>query len=508
MYSLGLKSDGTIVGWGWNDSGELNVPAPNADFIAIAAGYHSLGLKSDGTIVAWGPNDYGRLYVPVPNADFIAIAAAGYQSLGLKSDGTIVAWGDNRYGELNVPAPNRVSWRWRPAIAYSLGLSSPTARSSPGDGTMSASCNVPVPESGFVQVAAALLHSLGLKSDGSIVAWGDIYNYFDLLNVPAPNAGFIAIAAGVVHSVAIRSGGLASLQCPADVDVPGYSTIRSLSLVGFRITNAGPSPSDFMYLVSAQGPATLVDKGDPTSLSGITPVLDPGASYYPPEAGLVIPEIRDYAEERVTYHVVDATNSSCTTLIVMEPPVPVLISAFNASALAGGVKLTWDIVSDEGISGFRIYRGLEKGSITEEITSAGLIPSGARSYIDASVSGGKTYQYTLSVVLADGSEMRSPIVTVKTKLLVLALDQNIPNPFNPTTTIAFTLPARSRVTLSIYDVEGRAGAHARRRKCGEGTHEYVWDGRNDQGQMTSSGAYFYSLKTGHERITKKMVLLK
>ncbi len=49
------KSDGTIVAWGWNDYGQCNVPAPNADFVAVAGGgAHSLGLKSDGTIVAWG----------------------------------------------------------------------------------------------------------------------------------------------------------------------------------------------------------------------------------------------------------------------------------------------------------------------------------------------------------------------------------------------------------------------------------------------------------------------
>ncbi len=85
-HSLGLKSDGSIVAWGRYESGQTNVPAPNADFIAVDGGfYHSLGLKSDGSIVAWGHNGSGETSVPAPNADFIAVAAGYFRSLGIKA---------------------------------------------------------------------------------------------------------------------------------------------------------------------------------------------------------------------------------------------------------------------------------------------------------------------------------------------------------------------------------------------------------------------------------------
>jgi hypothetical protein len=109
-HSLGLKTDGSIVGWGCRRPpfrGQCTVAEPNTGFVAIAAGTdHSLGLKADGSIVAWGYNCCGQTSVPEPNTGFAGIAAGEYHSVGLKADGSIVAWGDNSYGQTNIPTPN------------------------------------------------------------------------------------------------------------------------------------------------------------------------------------------------------------------------------------------------------------------------------------------------------------------------------------------------------------------------------------------------------------------
>ena len=89
-----------------------------------------------------------------------------------------------------------------------------------------------------------------------------------------------------------------------------------------------------------------------------------------------------------------------------------------------------------------------------------------------------------------------------------ALGANYPNPFNPSTTVPFTLARAGQVTLRIYDVSGRLVATLLDGVVATGAHTRVWDGRNDAGSPVSSGVYFYELVAGDFRQTRKMVLLK
>jgi alpha-tubulin suppressor-like RCC1 family protein len=235
-HTLGLKSDGTIIAWGRNSDGECNIPSPNRGFEAVAAALtHSLGLKSDGTIVAWGRNDYGQCIVPSPNAGFVAVTSGYYHSMGLKSDGTIVAWGDNEEGQCNIPSPNAGFVAIAGGRGHSMGLKM--------DGTIIAwgrntdgECNVPSPNAGFVGLAAGDHHSLGLKSDGTIVAWGN--NGDGQCNVPPPNAGVFTIAAGAIHSLALRLPDPAGVDDPVPQVASGTERLRILSVMPNPITSS------------------------------------------------------------------------------------------------------------------------------------------------------------------------------------------------------------------------------------------------------------------------------
>ena len=80
------QSTGSIIGWG----DQIVVEQSELDsLVAVAAGwYHNLGLKSDGTIVGWGWNDDGQCDIPEPNEGFVAVAAGNWHSLGLKISST------------------------------------------------------------------------------------------------------------------------------------------------------------------------------------------------------------------------------------------------------------------------------------------------------------------------------------------------------------------------------------------------------------------------------------
>ena len=104
-YSLALKADGQLAGWGDNGYGQLNFPAAATNVVAIAAGgYHALALKGNGRVVAWGHNGVFQSDVPPGLSNVIAEAAGENHSVALKADGTLAAWGHNAYGQTTVPA--------------------------------------------------------------------------------------------------------------------------------------------------------------------------------------------------------------------------------------------------------------------------------------------------------------------------------------------------------------------------------------------------------------------
>jgi parallel beta-helix repeat protein len=94
----------------------------------------------------------------------------------------------------------------------------------------------------------------------------------------------------------------------------------------------------------------------------------------------------------------------------------------------------------------------------------------------------------------------------------VSLFQNYPNPFNPTTTIAFDIPGTQgvvqQVQLTVYNIRGKQVIKLIDSEYEPGSHRIVWDGRNEKGEQISSGIYLYTLRSGENVYTRKMVLLK
>ncbi|GAG93961.1 unnamed protein product, partial [marine sediment metagenome] len=137
----------------------------------------------------------------------------------------------------------------------------------------------------------------------------------------------------------------------------------------------------------------------------------------------------------------------------------------------------------------------------KQLNSRGLIPPATRNYVDRDVGAGKVYRYTLAVVREDGSEVQSQTVTVKMRAWTLALYQNCPNPFNPTTTISFTLPDKAYTSLIIYNIEGKLVKTLMNNVMDEGFKEVTWDGRDARGNLVSSGVSLDAHSHGHRSET-------
>jgi alpha-tubulin suppressor-like RCC1 family protein len=220
-HSIALRTDGGIQAWGpdgigddgYYDFGQVTNTPVDLDFIAIAAGdYHNVAIRTDHSLESWGDDYYDQVADTPSGNDFIAIAGGLGHSLALRSNGTVVVWGDDYYGQI-TDAPTSGHF-----IAIACGADHCLAiadAEGAGQGSLVAwgrntygQTTVPAGND-FIAIDAGYNHSLGLRADGSVVAWGrddgnPLGDFGQVTNAPAGH-NFIAIAAGRYHNIAMKS---------------------------------------------------------------------------------------------------------------------------------------------------------------------------------------------------------------------------------------------------------------------------------------------------------------
>jgi alpha-tubulin suppressor-like RCC1 family protein len=214
FHSLALRADGTVVGWGRNDSGQINIPASATNVVAIAAGYYyGLALRADGTVLGWGDNGYGQTTIPASATNVVAIAAGRIHGLALQADGNVLGWGDNGYGQTTIPASATNVAMIATGFFHSLALRPSTVIgwgagavfSVPSDSLNYGQVIIPVSATNVVAIAAGGDDSLALRTDGTVVGWG--MNDSGQVNIPAGATNVVAIASGGDYSLALRADG-------------------------------------------------------------------------------------------------------------------------------------------------------------------------------------------------------------------------------------------------------------------------------------------------------------
>ena len=213
QHSVALKADGTVVAWGTNEFGQLNIPPGLNGVAAIASGHsHILALRSNGTVVAWGRNLEGNSNVPADLTGVKAVAAGGHISMALKTNGTVVAWGGTVNAPTNVAVMAAGSIFSSPVFATNgsgvaaLAVGGTRVVTLRNDGTIFDSFQTaPAGLNGVTAVSVGISddHVLVLKNDGTVVTWGGSALFPEVGNVPSGLRGVTAIAAGGLHSLAV-----------------------------------------------------------------------------------------------------------------------------------------------------------------------------------------------------------------------------------------------------------------------------------------------------------------
>lgn len=287
--SLALKADGSLWVWGDNSTGQLGdgtltaraepfqLPAPldplnvpsSGRYIHIASsGEHTLAIQADGTLWATGFNLHGQLgngstisstvlVKIVSGSRWTAVAAGGLHSLAIQSDGSLWSWGRNLAGQLG-----------NEAAIPGADVTTP-ARISAASGN------------DWIAISASELHSLAIKRNGTVWSWGGNVsgqlgsgNTADrsiptALTVPAAiSKDMISVSAGDNHSLALRGDGqIFAWGSNASGQFGSNTLVSSTSAVAGSATSSGWTDTrpGRLFTLATRGNGTLWGWGSNTS---------------------------------------------------------------------------------------------------------------------------------------------------------------------------------------------------------------------------------------------------
>jgi hypothetical protein len=199
-----------------------------------------------------------------------------------------------------------------------------------------------------------------------------------------------------------------------------------------------------------------------------------------------------------------------------------MLSAFSARIKDKSIHLNWKITNPENLSYFEIQRKDSKSKNFTAITKNKAVKSDSYyeeykdennltvykyNFEDEPKFDG-VYYYRLKAfdskggIIFESDEIKIGISGIKDFIL----EQNHPNPFNPSTSIKYELFSETHVTLKVYDLIGREIATLVNESQGKGEHSVVFDA--SKFSNLTSGIYFYKLSTENYSDVKKMILTK
>lgn len=204
--------------------------------------------------------------------------------------------------------------------------------------------------------------------------------------------------------------------------------------------------------------------------------------------------------------------------------LPVELSGFTATINAVNyVQLSWITQSETNVSGFQIYRGKsmelsEAILLNAFVTATNTSQTQTYVFVDSELYEPGTYYYWLQNLDFDGSTaFHGPVSVIYGESiqnpspsipLASRLESIYPNPFNPSTTISYSVKDPSMVNLAIYNLRGQIVKNLSNESKQPGNYRLIWDGSSDNGQRVASGTYIVRLRIGDQAHSRRIILSK
>jgi hypothetical protein len=283
------------------------------------------------------------------------------------------------------------------------------------------------------------------------------------------------------------------------VDITGYGVYRRQD--GVKATNAGDKMAGWDYIDTVPARGDLVYQFVAPTLCDST------------EAGICWSVFFISAMTPDPLAFFDSPVDSGYSVDNLAPPAP---GAFTVAYDHLGNALTWEESTAGDVQSYLVYRGQDTAF---EPQDENLVATVTRTdwYDPAADLAGDPFRFHYRVAARDSSGNLGPAVapgevtgaTDPSLPTRFALHGNVPNPFNPLTTIRYELPRTARISLRIFDVSGRLVAVLKDNETeSAGRHETVWRGQDQAGRQVAAGIYFYRMEAPSFNQTRRMVLVK
>ena len=195
-------------------------------------------------------------------------------------------------------------------------------------------------------------------------------------------------------------------------------------------------------------------------------------------------------------------------------PMPFMTPVNLIARIEGaGVRLDWEFpVEAPTLRGFRVHRN-------GQIITMPILAADVFTFHDVGIEVSGLYTYHISAMFTSPTGFSAPSNEVEIDFVVDIEDDNspvymtqlignFPNPFNPETTISFSLANESHVKLEIFNIRGALVKTLLNESINEGVHTRVWNGLDTHGNTVASGIYFYRLSTDSFQSARRMILIK